>query len=286
MNVNDQKYEMRCATPSRHPWPARARRACMPFLAASIALSLNACTVPGTVRPPDKATLEKRDISSQQLPPAVVRVYAGDTLRIVRDSQLPLRPEEVPLTQFSVRQDGSFAYPEVGKIEAAGRTPEEIADDLTQRLTGIYKAPHVTVNIAEAPGNRVMVGGAVKTPNASFDLAGIATAQQAIIAAGGLLSGADPKHVALARLDDKKNYQVYFFDYTGLITPQDSGTKSIALQRGDILFVPKSRIGEMVDGMDLYVTQLLPFFHGIGVSANYQINQTSTPIQRVGPGVP
>jgi len=254
-------------------------------LVAGLTLTLGACTTPGAIRPPSDSTAKAHEIdtkSPDQLPVAVVRVYAGDTLRIVRDSQLPLRPEEVPLTQFSVRNDGSFSYPEVGKVEAVGRTPEEIAADLSKRLTGIYKSPQVTVNIAESPGNRVMVGGAVRTPNASFDLAGIGTAQQAILASGGLLSGADPHHVALVRLDEKQRYQVYFFDYAGLIQPADGGQRPIALQRGDILFVPKSRIGELVDSMDLYVTQLIPFFHGIGVSANYQLNNTSVPVQQVG----
>jgi len=255
-------------------------------LVASLALTLGACTTPGAIRPPGDSTAKAHEIdtrSSDQLPAAVVRVDAGDSLRIVRDSQLPLRPEEVPLTQFTVRSDGSFSYPEVGKVDAAGRTPEEIADDLGKRMTGIYKEPRVTVNIAESPGNRVMVGGAVRTPNASFDLAGIATAEQAIVASGGLLSGADPHHVALVRLDDKRRYQVYFFDYANLLQPGDGGGRQpIALQRGDILFVPKSRIGELVDSMDLYVTQLIPFFHGIGVSANYQLNNTSVPVQQVG----
>ena len=98
---------------------------------ASLALALGACTTPGAIRPPGDSTAKAHTIdtkSSDQLPAAVVRVYAGDTLRIVRDSQLPLRPEEVPLTQFSVRSDGSFSYPEVGRVDAGGHTPEEIAD--------------------------------------------------------------------------------------------------------------------------------------------------------------
>lgn len=241
---------------------------------------LAACTPPGAVRRPDNYRAAKSrelvDFDPAQLPAPQVLIEAGDTLRIMRDTQTPGQTDQVDL--FLVRPDGCFDYPFIGRVQAAGRTPEQLAAEIRRRQTSIYRAPQVTVNIAIAPGNRVYVGGAVRNPGA-FDISSAATAEQALTASGGLLPAGDSRHVALIRLDRQGRRQVYFFDYGGMLQAGTDGTHPIELQRGDILFVPNSRIGNMTQGMDLYVTQLLPFFRGIGLGANYQINQPSTEVR-------
>ncbi len=249
------------------------------LLLALLAL-LSACTPPGAVRRADDfRTAKSRELSNfdpAQLPPPQLRVYAGDSLRIVRDAQSPAQADQMNL--FVVRPDGSFAYPFIGKVQAAGRTPEQVGAEIARRQAAIYREPEVTVNIAIAPGNRVYVGGAVRNPGA-FDLASAATVEQALTGSGGVLPIGDSRHVALVRLDGDGRRQVYFFDYGALLQSSTDGSRAVALQRGDVLFVPTSRVGNAVQGMDLYVTQLLPFFRGIGIGANYQINQPSTEVK-------
>ncbi len=70
------------------------------------------------------------------------------------------------LTLYTVLNDGSIYYPFIGRIQAAHRTPQEIANELTTKLAPIYREPRVTVNINQAPGNTVFVGGAVRNPPA------------------------------------------------------------------------------------------------------------------------
>ena len=41
------------------------------------------------------------------------------------------------------------------------------------------------------------------------------------------------------------------------------------LQRGDVVFVPKSNVGERIQGVDTYMNQLIPFTKSIGVGYNY-----------------
>jgi polysaccharide biosynthesis/export protein PslD len=43
----------------------------------------------------------------------------------------------------------------------------------------------------------------------------------------------------------------------------------VHLQRGDVVFVPKSNVGERIQGVDTYMNQLIPFTKSIGVGYNY-----------------
>ena len=44
----------------------------------------------------------------------------------------------------------------------------------------------------------------------------------------------------------------------------------------DLVFVPSSRIGNAIQRVDMYVTQLL-LFRGVGLGVNYQINEPGAP---------
>lgn len=231
---------------------------------------LTACSTPSTIALPDAKTVEARQLALRdisQLPPPVTRVMNGDTLRIVRDAQSPAEKDEMAL--FFVRPDGSFSYPHAGLVRGGGRTPEEIGAEITDRLSTLYRQPQVTVNIAIAPGNRVFVGGAVRNPSA-FELSAAASIEQAVIGAGGVLPSADSEHVALLRMDETGLYQIYFTDLARMLDPA-AGRRGVMLQRGDIVFVPKSAIGKAVEGVDMYVNQLLPFSKAIGIGLNYDL---------------
>jgi len=243
-------------------------------MSALLALLCAACAMSNVVKLPSGNVVRERQITNftpEQLPPAVLRVHTGDVLRIVRDAQTPAEKDEATL--YRVRPDGNIAYPFIGIVKAGGRTPEAVGEEISKRLDPIYRAPTVTVNIAEAPGSRVYVGGAVRNPGV-FDLNSAVTVPQAITATGGVLPTADSRHVALVRLDEEGVQQVYFFDYAALLAPATNGRAGVELQRGDLVFVPSSRIGNAIQRVDMYVGQLL-MFRGFGASANYQINEPS-----------
>ncbi|AMJ57719.1 hypothetical protein AXG53_14605 [Stenotrophomonas sp. KCTC 12332] len=237
------------------------------------------------VQLPASKVIGERQISNfspEQLPKPMLKVHVGDVLRIVRDAQTPAEKDEATL--YRVRPDGTFAYPFIGIVKAGGRSPEAIGEEVSQRLDAIYREPRVTINIAEAPGSRVYVGGAVRNPGA-FDLMSAVTVPQAITATGGVLPTADSHHVALVRQDDDGVQQVYFFDYAQLLSPATNGKAGVQLQHGDLVFVPSSRIGNAIQRVDMYVGQLL-MFRGFGASANYQINEPSYRINNPNGSVP
>lgn len=63
-----------------------------------------------------------------------------------------------------VSPDGSITVPFVGKVEAAGRTPTEIAGSIEAGLRGKSKSPQVVVTAREEKGNTIVLIGDVKGP--------------------------------------------------------------------------------------------------------------------------
>ncbi|MEN9658970.1 MAG: hypothetical protein RL571_2435 [Pseudomonadota bacterium] len=238
-------------------------------------LLLSACSTPSSLLLPEQSVLDQKQIelnNISKLPPPVTRVMNGDTLRIVRDAQTPAEKDEMSL--FFVRPDGTFSYPYAGLIQATHRTPEDIAEEISKKLSAIYRYPKVTTNIAIAPGNRVFVGGAVRNPSA-YELTAAASIEQAIIGAGGVLPSADSHHIALLRMNEEGLYQVYFTDFSQFLLA-DNNRRGVILQRGDIVFVPKSLLGNAVESVDMYFNQLLPFSKGIGIGFSYDLNKSQS----------
>ncbi len=245
----------------------------------SASLWMAACAPVSVLRTPDRGAMVPRMMSASQfaaLPPVPTRIRPGDTLRIVRDTHdaatLDLRNlvDDAQAQNYLVRPDGTFSFRYAGRVEAAGKTPDELALYLRSKLDSVYREPGVTVNIQTSPSDKVVIGGAVRNP-ATIDLNAVANLEQALFASGGLLTSADPRRVALLRLDEQDRYQVYFIDLSQLLMPGE-GRASIALTRGDIVFVPKSSVGESADGVDLYFNQLLPFSRSLGVGLNKNID--------------
>ena len=240
-------------------------------------LALAACNTPARIVPPDDKTVEDGKRALEQLahlPPAVERIRIGDQLRIVRDAgEMPtLSAFNVStiyeLTLYTVQNDGKINYPFLGPIQVAGRQPSELAKELTTRLAATYREPSVTVNINQAPGNSVIVGGAVNNPTA-VQIATANTLEQAIIGAGGVSPAGNASMVALLREDAEGAYRAYFLDFSQLLKTGPNGRKPLRLQRGDVVFVPKSNVGERIQGVDTYMNQLIPFTKSIGVGYNY-----------------
>jgi len=234
-----------------------------------LGLLLSACGTPAKIGLPDSQTLAAGhaaylQLATQPIPPVLVQ--AGDTLRIVRDARSPA--EEDRQTLYVVQPDGYINYPYVGRLEVAGQTPEQVSQRISAAGAKLYREPHVTVNIAVAPSNRIFVGGEVHNPSV-YELNGSASVEQALIGAGGLLPSADSGNIALVRRDVAGHYQRYFFAFNDLLT---GNLPPVALQRGDLIFVPKSGIGNAVEAVDMYFTRLIPINKGIGVGFNYDLN--------------
>lgn len=230
---------------------------------------LAGCSTPARITVPDEDVLALRHEEIRtlaDLPAPSVLIQAGDTLDIIRNSPFKISGDEN--RQYVVRPDGKISIPNAGLVQAAGRSPEELARTISARFANIYREPEVTVNIVDMPGNRAFIGGAVRNPSA-VTLTGNVTMEQALLGSGGLLPSADSKNVALVRAGGDGKYSVYFLNLRTLL--EDPNHPVVVLQRGDMIFVPKSGIGNTVEAVDLYITRMIPF--NLGIGASYDLNE-------------
>lgn len=109
-----------------------------------------------------------------------------------------------------VDANGQFAYPMVGVIDAAGKTPMEISDILQDRLRdGFVRDPQVTVGVTETVSQTITVDGEVRMPGL-YPALGKMTLMRAIARAQGTTEFAQTKHVVLFRtIDDRRMAALY-----------------------------------------------------------------------------
>jgi len=133
-----------------------------------------------------------------------------------------------------IRPDGKITFPLVGDIQAAGRTPKQLTDDLTKVLTKYIKDPVVTVTVDEINSFKVAVVGEVTTQGV-LTLRRRTRLLEAIALSGGLSQYADKSNLVLIRTDGGKETRTRV-DYRKVL----SGEKpelNMFLKPGDILIV-------------------------------------------------
>lgn len=171
---------------------------------------------------------------------------AGETdPGLVADAAYLLGPEDTvkisvwrddQLTQeVVVRPDGMISFPLVGDIMAAGRTVEDVRQDLVARLNKFVPNPHVTVMVTKIMSNKIYVTGRVARPG-EFLVGHYTDVLQALSLAGGLTPFAKENDIKVIRRD-KGEQRVYPFRY-GDVRNGRGLEQNIVLQRGDVVVVP------------------------------------------------
>jgi polysaccharide export outer membrane protein len=135
---------------------------------------------------------------------------------------------------FPVRPDGMISLALVGDIVAAGRTPMDLANDLTERLKRFITDPTVTVTVLAVNSKRVFLLGEVVRTGA-VPLTSSLTPLQAISAAGGLTPYANRKHIYILRGEQGRQKKIPF-DYNKAI--KDGNLQGVVLMPGDTIVVP------------------------------------------------
>src|SRR5688572_32702150 len=97
--------------------------------------------------------------------PAAVENYAIGVDDIVQVTVW--RNPELGIT-VPVRPDGKISVPLVGDVDAGGRTPDEVAKDIQEKLSQFVREPQVAVILTDLRSHeylsRVRVTGAVRQP--------------------------------------------------------------------------------------------------------------------------
>ncbi|MFA7554735.1 MAG: XrtA/PEP-CTERM system exopolysaccharide export protein [Spongiibacteraceae bacterium] len=139
-----------------------------------------------------------------------------------------------------VRPDGKISVPLVGDVAAAGRTTEELAEDITISMSSFVRSPEVTV-IVISPNSanylqRVRVTGAVNSPQSLVYQQGM-TVLDVVLQSGGVTAFGVPNGCLLYRQTSEglKVYPVYLKD----ILEKGRLDTNYELAPSDILTVPE-----------------------------------------------
>jgi polysaccharide biosynthesis/export protein len=135
-----------------------------------------------------------------------------------------------------VRSDGRISLPLVGEIQAAGRTPSQLEDDLKAALRGFITDPQVTVIVQEIKSRNFNILGQVTKPG-SYPLTADTTIVDAIALAGGFKDFAKKKDVYVIRPDANGRETRLPFNYEKFIKGRDSA-QNIQLKPHDTIVVP------------------------------------------------
>jgi polysaccharide biosynthesis/export protein len=144
--------------------------------------------------------------------------------------------KEQELTRsLQVRPDGKISMPLVGDVQAAGLTPGQLAQSVTEKLKKFLTAPQVTVILTQINSQRVYVMGEVTRPGAYPVLPGM-TILQAISSAGGLTPFANAKKIFLMR-DENHVQTKYPFSYKEVLDGREA-QENLPVKAGDTIVVP------------------------------------------------
>jgi len=144
--------------------------------------------------------------------------------------------KEQELTRtLQVRPDGKISMPLLGDVQAAGMTPGQLAQNVSERLKKFLTAPQVTVILTQINSQRVYVIGEVTRPGAYPVLPGM-TVLQAISSAGGLTQFANSKKIFVMRNENHIQTK-YPFSYKEVLDGRKA-EENLAVKAGDTIVVP------------------------------------------------
>jgi polysaccharide biosynthesis/export protein len=162
-----------------------------------------------------------------------------------QESEYLLRPgdvvqifvwKEADLTRdVTVRLDGRITMPLLGDIQAAGRSPQDLGNELATRLQKLLENPVVTVSLAQPNSSRFFVLGMVNQPG-GFPLTGHVTVLQALALAGGFKDFAKTDKILVIRGGSGAPTATPF-NYKKIEDGSDLAQNAV-LRAGDTILVP------------------------------------------------
>jgi polysaccharide export outer membrane protein len=135
-----------------------------------------------------------------------------------------------------VRSDGKISLPLVGEVQATGRTPLKLEQEIAARLKNYIAEPEVTVIVQQINSQKFNVLGMVNKPG-SYMISNSATVLDAIALAGGFRDFAKQKSIYVLRQNADGSQTRLPFNYKEVVKGKNPA-QNIKLQPRDTIVVP------------------------------------------------
>jgi polysaccharide export outer membrane protein len=141
-----------------------------------------------------------------------------------------------------VRPDGKISFPLIGDVVARGRTIEELRQDIVEKIKLYIKTPQVSVNILEFGGKKAVILGEIfgagvirfNSPTTIIEAVGLA---------GDFTKDANLDRVFIIR-DAFEDRPTIILVNANSILKEANLRENIFIRSGDILYIPRSFIGD------------------------------------------
>ena len=225
VRLGESRRALRPGIPRVHTRPAKS-----PDTLRGRLLAVAACALLPLSAGRASALGEQAQPSAEQSAPhAEYVISAGDLLQVVVWKEPDLTRDA------TVRVDGRITLPLLGDIEAGGRTPAALGQDIAQMLARYVETPIVSVGVAEAKSSRVFVVGQVSGPG-EFPLTGPMRFLQALALAGGPSEFAHLDRILIIR-EGPGSLRVIRVNYKKLEDGSEI-EQNVLLRPGDTILVP------------------------------------------------
>jgi polysaccharide export outer membrane protein len=201
----------------------RVEFACLAFIAAMVAGQVALAQAPADGKVGANAPL------ASAVNPSTYRVGPEDVLEITVWREDALRREAL------VRPDGGISYPLIGELQAAGKTVNELREEITKRLEKFIPDAAVSVTVLRTASQRIYVLGKVTRPG-EFPVGRSVDVLQALSMAGGLTQFADVNGIRIMRREGDRQSMLPF-EY-GRVVRGEKLEQNVLLRPGDVVVVP------------------------------------------------
>lgn len=157
-------------------------------------------------------------------------INKGDKLRI------DVWQEENMHAEVMVSPDGTFSFPMIGTVVAAGKTIDALQTLVREKLEDFIPGPEVIISLLTVEGNSIYIIGEVARPGA-YVITSDLDVMQALSKAGGVTPFADKNDIRILRRSVEGKTESIDFSY-GDIEDGENLETNIPLQSGDTIIVP------------------------------------------------
>ncbi len=144
--------------------------------------------------------------------------------------------------KVQVRPDGMITTPLIPDLQAAGKTPAQLGEDIRLALTKYVDDPRVTVMVETFQGSfsqHIIIVGATEKP-ASLPYRANMTLLDAMIAVGGLSQYAAGNRARLIRHDRATGTQKEYDLKVARLLKKGDYSANVRLEPGDVIIIPES----------------------------------------------
>jgi polysaccharide export outer membrane protein len=171
---------------------------------------------------------------------------------------------EVNMQRQRIRPDGVVSFEGIGEVEAAGKTPEQLASVLKEKIAKLYSVPGdhpVDVRIAMYGSKVIYVTGQVMRPG-PMNYTGRDSVLTALVATqpNPMAWKARVQVIRPAATEDVPP-RIFEVDYNKMVVHGDT-SKDVLLQEGDIIYVPPTILASIGMVLEEFITPVARAFYG------------------------